>query len=179
VEQAMKFGTRMIFALSLMVTLVTPSVAADKAIEDSVCTRAYDLMQKGDFVGANRLLKTMVGGQSSNLIARRYFCYVLLQQGKIEEASKQIRTIAKLGAHSAFDYWLYAQHYIGAGQRFTGQLCLTRAFGGNNSPEMLSFLKRYALQVERDCLPRSTNKRETGNDPKKLPDTPRATKAGA
>lgn len=179
----MNFVTRMIFGLSLMVMLVTPSIAADKvqdkSIEDSVLTRAYDLMQKGDFVGANRLLKTKVGGQSCNLIARRYFCYVLLQQGKIEEASKQIQTIAKLGANSAFDYWLYAQNYISAGQLFTGQLCLTRAFGGRNSPEMLSFLKRYAMKVERGSHPEPTNKVDGGNDPKKFPDTPHATKAGA
>ena len=134
----MKFTTRLLVALSLLMMLGTPTIAADK-VDDSVLTRAYYLMQHGDFSGANKLLKPMVQGQSSNVIARRYFSYVLLKQGKIEEASNQIRAISKLGANSSFDYWLYAQNYIGAGQRLTGQLCLTRAFAGFNSPMMLSF----------------------------------------
>lgn len=173
----MKFNTILLIAFSL-ISIGSPAMAADK-IEDSVLNRAYDLMQQGDFSGANKLLKPMVRGQSCNVIARRYFSYVLLKQGRIEEASNQIQAMAKLGAHTSFDYWLYAQNYIGAGQRLTGQLCLTKALESLNSPVMLSFLKKYAQHVDATSPTKPKVKIDAGNDQKQFPLTPFAAKAGA
>lgn len=175
----MKYFTPLLVALLLMTMTATRSIAADKVDDtDAVLVTAYSLVQRGDFVGAGKLLKPMVRDQSSNVVARRYLIYVLLKQGRIEEASEQIHDIAKLGANTSFDYWLYAQTYLGAGQRLSGQLCLTKALAGLNAPMMLNFLKTYAQKVESNSPPKSLTRIDAGNDPKQFPATPIATRAG-
>jgi predicted Zn-dependent protease len=153
-------------------------MAAD-GLNDADLLKAYGLLQNGDYIGANRLLKPLIRQQSSNVVARRYFSYVLLQQGKLKEAADQIRAMSKLGANSSFDYWLYAQSYVGAGQKSTGQLCLTRAFSVFNSPSMSSFLRKYSADLEKDPQLKPTPKIDYGNDQKRFPPTPFAAKAGA
>jgi predicted Zn-dependent protease len=177
-QSAVKYVTLALVGLFLTMTTSTQVFAADK-VEESDLSKAYDLVQHGNFSAANKLLKPMVQEQSSNIVARRYFIYVLLKQGRIEEASQQIQAIAKLGANSSFDYWLYAQNYICTGQRLAGHLCLSRALAGLNAPVMFSFLKTYAQKVEGNILLKPTTKINVGNDPKRFPTTPIATKAGA
>ncbi|CAN5190291.1 hypothetical protein BH10CYA1_BH10CYA1_64650 [soil metagenome] len=172
----MKFKL-VLLAPILSIIVASSAMAADR-VSDNDMTHAYELLQRGDYIGASRILKPMVARQSTNIVARRYFIYVLLQQGKISQAAAQIRVISALGAHSAFDYWLYADSYFHAGQLATGQMSLTKAFSTLSTPPMFSFLKGYSEKVEKQIRSAQPEKRET-NNPKVFPPTPLAAKAEA
>ena len=167
-----------LFAPILSILVASSAMAADR-ITDSDTTQAYELLQRGDYVGASRILKPMVARESTNIVARRYFIYVLLQQGKISQAATQIRAIAALGAHSAFDYWLYADSYFHAGQQAPGQVSLTKAFSAISTPPMFSFLKEYSEKLEKQSRSVQPVKKDEANDRKAFPATPLAAKAEA
>ncbi|HEY9731382.1 MAG TPA: tetratricopeptide repeat protein [Drouetiella sp.] len=82
------------------------SVESTSSSSDALVRRGYALVQSGQFKPAAVVLKSAIQLNPTDINARRYLSFALMNVGSFIEAEDQLVSIAKIAPLSAADYYL-------------------------------------------------------------------------